>query len=109
MSSHCISECYEVLHVLALSRVISLKTSPGTPSKSASETWNAVTERVYSAAVDGFRSLLTKHQAHTTSRQNKVEEFQTAFLDDVSCWGLHAYCIHTVSTCVVYWPTTLTK
>lgn len=108
VSSHCISEGCEFSCDFSISRVISLKTSSGTPSKSAAEMWNAVTERVYSAGVDGLRSLLSKHKAHAAARQDKVEDFQTAFLDDVSCRGLHTLTACILCTHLCYWPTMLT-
>lgn len=65
-------------------RVVSLKLSPSPPSKAATEVWNAVSERIYTASVDGLSSLLNRHKTLTAARQGKVEDFQTAFLNNVS-------------------------
>ena len=62
-------------------RVVSLKLPPSPHSK---EVWSAVSERIYTASVDGLSSLLSKHRALTAARRGKVEDFQTAFLNSVS-------------------------
>ena len=66
-------------------RIVSLKLPPNPHSKAATEAWSTVSERIYTASVDGLSSLLNKHKALTAARQGKVENFQAAFLNNVSC------------------------
>ena len=74
-----VAVCFCLMH-----RVLSLKLPPVPASKAAPEVWNAMTDRVYSASVDGLSSLLTRHQVGTAARRGKMEDFQTAFVNAVS-------------------------